>query len=206
MVYVQNFSLKFAITGGTSPGTLNRGGGGRSCLLAIKLLKLLAIVCGKIVILPKFDIWWPLVTSILTWPENDLCKSLRSRRGPSNAPCLLSLSSVVFEIRLWSPHHHHHHHHHKMNLSAPAINRVKELDIVLTKNNAQISSRPGMRRMRRGETFGRLQLWLRTQEYVVHVAYKFGIWLQERRKRDATSGTLDKDRAGGSVGALDGED
>ena len=82
-----------------------------------------------------------------------------------------------------------------MNLSAPAINRVKELDIVLTKNNAQISSRPGMRRMRRGETFGWLQLWLRTQEYVVHVAYKFGIWLQERRKRDATSGTLDKDRA-----------
>ena len=60
--------------------------------------------------------------------------------------------------------------------------------------------------MRCGETFGWLQLWLRTQEYFVHVAYKLGIWLQERRKRDATSGILDKDRAGGYVGALDGED
>ena len=158
----------------------------------------MAIVCGNIVILLKFNIWWPLVTSILTWPENDLCKSLRSRRSLSNDFCRLSLSSVVFEIRFWSPPPRH-----KPNLLAPAIKRAKELDIILTKNNAQISSRPGTWR---GETFRRLQLWLRTQEYFVHVAYKFGIWLQKRGKRDATSGTLDKDRAGGSAGALDGED
>ena len=42
---------------------------------------------------------WPLVTSILTWPENGLSKSLTSRRGLSNVVCRWSLGSVVFEIR-----------------------------------------------------------------------------------------------------------
>ena len=35
----------------------------------------------KIAVFSKFDHWWPLLTSILTWPENDLSKSLRSRRA-----------------------------------------------------------------------------------------------------------------------------
>ena len=44
----------------------------------------------------KFDIWCPLVTSILTSPENDLSKSLRHRRGLSHAVYRLSLSSIIF--------------------------------------------------------------------------------------------------------------
>ena len=72
----------------------------------------------KIVIFSKFDLWWPLVTSILIWPENDLSKSLRSHHGLSYVAYRLSLGSVVFEIRwegggLWSPRH-------KLNLLAPA--------------------------------------------------------------------------------------
>ena len=52
----------------------------------------------KIAIFSKFEFWWPLVTSILTWPENDIVKSLRSRRGLSYAFYRLSLSGVVFEF------------------------------------------------------------------------------------------------------------
>ena len=47
------------------------------------------------------DIWplvTPVVTSILIWPESDLSKSLRSRRGLSFAVYRLSLSTVVFEF------------------------------------------------------------------------------------------------------------
>ena len=57
----------------------------------------------KIAIFSKFDLWRPLVTSILTWPENDLSKSLRSRRGLSYAVCCLSLSSVAFEFGFRPP-------------------------------------------------------------------------------------------------------
>ena len=50
----------------------------------------------KIPIFSEFDLRWPLVPSTSTWPENNLCKSLRSLRGLSKAICCLSLSSVVF--------------------------------------------------------------------------------------------------------------
>ena len=53
----------------------------------------------KIAIFSKFDLWWPVVTSTLTWPENDLYKSLRPHRGLYYAIYCLSLRSVVFEIR-----------------------------------------------------------------------------------------------------------
>ena len=52
----------------------------------------------KTAIFSKFDLWWPLVTSILTWPGNDLYKSWRSRRSLSNAVCRMSLRCVVFDI------------------------------------------------------------------------------------------------------------
>ena len=57
----------------------------------------------KIVIFSKFELWWPLVTSILTWPENDLSKTWRSHRGLSDAAYRLSLGSLVFEIIRWFP-------------------------------------------------------------------------------------------------------
>ena len=66
--------------------------------LAIILLEIIANVCEKTAIFSKFDLWWPLVTSILTWPGNDLYKSWRSRRSLSNAVCRMSLRCVVFEI------------------------------------------------------------------------------------------------------------
>ena len=62
--------------------------------LAITLLEIIAIVCEKINFLKN----WPLVTSILTWPENNLSKSLRYRRGLSYTLYRLSLSNVVFEL------------------------------------------------------------------------------------------------------------
>ena len=52
----------------------------------------------KITIFSKLHLSWPLVTSILTWPETDLCKALRSCHGISYAAYRLSLSSEVFEI------------------------------------------------------------------------------------------------------------
>ena len=64
--------------------------------LAIILLEITAIVCETIVIFSKADPCRPLVTSILTWPENDLCKNLRSCRGLSNVVYRLSLNSVFF--------------------------------------------------------------------------------------------------------------
>ena len=66
--------------------------------LAIILLEIIANVCEKTAIFSKFDLWWPLVTSILTWPRNDLYKSWRSRRSLYNAVCRMSLRCVVFEI------------------------------------------------------------------------------------------------------------
>ena len=65
--------------------------------LAIILLEIIANVCEKTAIFSKFDLWWPLVTSILTWPGNGLYKSWRSRRSLSNAVCRMSLRCVVFE-------------------------------------------------------------------------------------------------------------
>ena len=53
----------------------------------------------KSAIFSKFDLWWPMVTTIMTWPENYLSKSLRSRRGQSYAVYRSSLSSVVFVFR-----------------------------------------------------------------------------------------------------------
>ena len=73
--------------------------------LAIILLEIIAFVCEKITIFSKFHLWWPLVISILSWPENGLGKTLRSCHFISNAVYHLSLSSEVFEIRwgFWSP-------------------------------------------------------------------------------------------------------
>ena len=63
--------------------------------LAIVLSEIIAIVCEKVAIFSKVDLWWPLMTSILTWPENDLSKSLRYRDGLSYVVYRLSLSSVL---------------------------------------------------------------------------------------------------------------
>ena len=46
----------------------------------------------EIAIFSKFDLWRPLVTSKLVWPENDLYKSSRSRRDLSYAVYRLLLS------------------------------------------------------------------------------------------------------------------
>ena len=92
---------------------------------AIMLLEVLAIVSEKVVFSKKFALWWPLVTSILTSPENDLSESLRALRSLSNVTnviCRLSKTTVVFfYIRwgFWSPPPRH-----KLNLLAPANNSV----------------------------------------------------------------------------------
>ena len=64
--------------------------------LVIILLELKRLFAKKSLFSLRLDLWWPLVTSILTWFENNLCKILRSHRGLSNAFCWLSLNSVVF--------------------------------------------------------------------------------------------------------------
>ena len=79
---------------------------------------------GKIVTFSKFELRWPLATSILNWPENDLRTSLRSRCGLCNAVCRLSLSSVVLLRHDWGgglkpPSRHN------LNISAHANNSVK---------------------------------------------------------------------------------
>ena len=65
--------------------------------LAIILLEIIANVCEKTAIFSKFDLWWPLVTSILTWPGNDLYKSWRSRRSLSQ--CRLQNVSTLRSFR-----------------------------------------------------------------------------------------------------------
>ena len=80
-----------------------------------------SVCLRKITIFSKFHLWWPLVISILSWPENGLGKTLRSCHFISNAVYHLSLSSEVFEIRwgfLKPPPRH------KLNLLAPAKNRI----------------------------------------------------------------------------------
>ena len=54
---------------------------------AIIPLETIAIVCEKKRFFSIFDLWWPLVTSILNWPENSLSKSLRSRHILFYAVC-----------------------------------------------------------------------------------------------------------------------
>ena len=63
-------------------------------IILLEIMRMLT----KITILWKFKIWWYLVTSILTWPENDLRKTWRARRDLSNAIYRLSIFSVVSEI------------------------------------------------------------------------------------------------------------
>ena len=46
----------------------------------------------------KFDLWWPLVTWILTWPQNDLCKYCRAWKELSNTFFAFSLGHIVSEI------------------------------------------------------------------------------------------------------------
>ena len=45
-----------------------------------------------------FWVWWPLLTSFLTWPKNDRSISCRSHLNLSNAVYCLSLRCAVLEI------------------------------------------------------------------------------------------------------------
>ena len=59
-----------------------------SMLLSLKVIK---VNNSK-----TFYRWWPLKTSLLTWPENVLCKSCRDFNGLSNTVCRLSLQCLFF--------------------------------------------------------------------------------------------------------------
>ena len=52
----------------------------------------------KVTISKTFHFGWPLITSIITWAENVICKSCRSLTDLSKAICCLWLRCVVFEI------------------------------------------------------------------------------------------------------------
>ena len=84
-------------------------------ILPIIIFKFISIACEKIVIFSKFYLWWPLVTSILTCHENDLCKGLRSRHGLSNANGGMYLMGGGSEATLC----------HKWNLLVPGNNGAK---------------------------------------------------------------------------------
>ena len=67
-------------------------------LLASIVIEIIAIFCENSPILRKFDIFWPPVTSNLTWSKNDLVIFCRTCHGLSNAIYRLSLSFLVFEF------------------------------------------------------------------------------------------------------------
>ena len=67
-------------------------------LLASLVIEIIAIFCENSPILRKFDLFWPLVTSNLTWSKNDLSIFCRTCHGLSNAVYRLSLSLLVFEF------------------------------------------------------------------------------------------------------------
>ena len=67
-------------------------------LLASIVTEIVAIFCENSLILRKFDLFWPSVSSNLTWSKNDRSIFCRNCRGLSNAVCRLSLSFLVFEF------------------------------------------------------------------------------------------------------------
>ena len=67
-------------------------------LLASIVLEIIAIFCENSPILRKFDIFWPPVTSNVTWSKNDLSMFCRICRGLSNTVYRFSLSFLVFEF------------------------------------------------------------------------------------------------------------
>ena len=67
-------------------------------LLASIVIEIIAIFCENNLILRKFDLFWPPVTSNLTWSKNDLSIFCRTFHGLSNALYRLSLSFLVFEF------------------------------------------------------------------------------------------------------------
>ena len=67
-------------------------------LLASTVIEIIAIFCENSPILRKFDLFWPPVTSNLTWSKNDLSIFCRTCHGLSNAVYRLSLSFLVFEF------------------------------------------------------------------------------------------------------------
>ena len=67
-------------------------------LLASSVIEIIAIFCENSPILRKFDLFWPPVTSHLTWSKNDLSIFCRSCHGLSNAVYRLSVTFLVFEF------------------------------------------------------------------------------------------------------------
>ena len=67
-------------------------------LLASIVIEIVAIFCENNLILRKFDLFWPPVTSNLTWSKNDLSIFCRTCHGLSNALYRLSLSFLVSEF------------------------------------------------------------------------------------------------------------
>ena len=67
-------------------------------LLASRVIEIIAIFCENNPILRKFDLFWPPVTSNLTWSKNDPSIFCRTCHSLSNAVYRLSLSFLVFEF------------------------------------------------------------------------------------------------------------
>ena len=67
-------------------------------LLAGKVIEIIAIFCENNLILRKFDLFWPTVTSNLTWSKNEISIFCRTCHGLFNALYRLSLSFLVFEF------------------------------------------------------------------------------------------------------------
>ena len=69
-------------------------------LLASIVIEIIVIFCENSPILRKFDLFWPPVTSNLTWSKNYRSIFCRTCGGLSNAVYRLSLSFFVFEFFL----------------------------------------------------------------------------------------------------------
>ena len=67
-------------------------------LLASIVIKIIAIFCETSPILRKFALFWPPVTSNLTWSKNDQSIFCRTCHGLSNTVYRLSLAFLVFEF------------------------------------------------------------------------------------------------------------
>ena len=65
------------------------------------VIEIIAIFYENSPILRKFDLFWPPVTSNMTWSKNDLSIFCRTRHGLSNSVYRLSLSFLVFEFTGW---------------------------------------------------------------------------------------------------------
>ena len=67
-------------------------------LLASIVLEIIATFCENSPILRKFDLFWPPVTSNMTWSKNDLSIFCRICRGLSNTVYRFSLPFLVFKF------------------------------------------------------------------------------------------------------------